>query len=106
MLKWKSHKFTAIENNTSSLTDILAGATGKNRVIKYLAGDIDADIYLRVYRDAEEIVDLECDIPTTAAPLVPMDLPLAAGQLCKAGFHNVSAGSVTPTIAIGYTETD
>ncbi|KKL87217.1 hypothetical protein LCGC14_1936950, partial [marine sediment metagenome] len=39
-----------------------------------------------------------------AAPLLPMDLPLAEGQLCKIGFYNESAGAVTPTIAIGYEE--
>lgn len=105
MLKWKSYKFAAITNNVESLTDILSGMAGKNRVIKYLTGDIDAGIFLRVYRDAEQIVDFECDLITTSAPLLPMDLPLAEGQLCKAGFYNVDAGSVTPTIAIGYEET-
>lgn len=105
MLKWKSYKFAAIANNTESLTDLLAGMSGKNRVIKFVAGDIDSDIYLRLYRDGEQMVDLECDLLTTAAPLLPVDIPLAEGQLCKAGFYNVSAGSVTPTIAIGYEET-
>lgn len=106
MLKWKKYKFAAIENNTESLTDILAGASGKNRVIKYIAGDIDTDIYLRVYRDAEQIVDFDCALQTTAKPLVEMNLPLGDGQLCKAGFYNESAGSVTPTLVIGYEESD
>ena len=105
MLKWKSYKFATIANNVESLTDILAGMAGKNRVIKYLTGDIDSDIYLRVYRDAEQIVDFECDLITTNYPLLPIDLPLAEGQLCKAGFYNSAAGNVTPTIAIGYEET-
>ena len=105
MLKWKKYKFAAIENNTESLTDILAGMSGKNRVIKFLTGDIDSEIYFRVYRDADQIVDFECDLITTSAPLLPMDLPLAEGQQCKAGFYNLAAGSVTPTIAIGYEET-
>jgi len=104
MLKWKNYKFPTISNNVESLTDILAGMSGKNRVIKFLTGDIDSDIYFRVYRDAEQFVDYECDLITTAAPNLPMDLPLAEGQLCKAGFYNLSAGDVTPTIAIGYEE--
>ena len=104
MLKWKSYKFPTISNNVESLTDILAGMSGKSRVIKFLAGDIDSDIYFRVYRDAEQFVDYECDLITTAAPILPMDLPLAEGQLCKAGFYNLAAGDVTPTIAIGYEE--
>lgn len=105
MLKWKKYKFAAIANNTESLTDMLSGLSGKNRVIKFLTGDIDSDIYFRVYRDADQIVDFECDLITVTAPFLPMDLPLAEGQLCKVGFYNLAAGSVTPTIAIGYEET-
>lgn len=105
MLKWKNYKFAAIANNVESLTDILSGMSGKNRVIKFITGDIDSDIFFRIYRDAEQIVDFECDLITTASPLLPMDLPLNEGQLCKAGFYNLAAGSVTPTIAIGYEET-
>lgn len=105
MLKWKKHKFSAIANNVEDTTDILAGMAGKNRVIKYITSDIDDDIYIRVYRDAEQIVDFECNLITAYAPLLPMDLPLSEGQQCKIGFYNESAGSVTPTIAIGYEET-
>jgi len=104
MLKWKKYKFASIANNVESLTDILSGMSGKNRVIKFITCDIDADIYLRVYRDAEQIVDFECDLITTSSPLLPMDLPLPDGSLCKAGFYNEAAGAVTPTIAIGYEE--
>lgn len=106
MLKWKKYKFASISNNVESLTDILAGLSGKNRIVKFITCDIDADIYIRVYRDADQIVDFECNLITTAAPLLPMFLSLAEGQLCKAGFYNESAGAVTPTIAIGYEEAD
>lgn len=105
MLKWKKHKFDAIENTEEPLTDILAGMSGKNRVIKYFAADIDDNIYVRIYRDAEQIVDFPCHLMTTAAPIILCDIPLADGQLCKAGFYNLSAGSVTPTLVIGYEET-
>lgn len=105
MLKWKKYKFDTISNNTESLTDILAGMSGKGRVIKLITSDIDDDIYIRVYRDAEQFVDFECNLITATFPLLPMDLPLVEGQLCKAGFYNESAGDVTPTIAIGYEET-
>lgn len=104
MLKWKSYKFGSIANGVESLTDMLAGMSGKNRVIKFVAGDIDSDINLRLYRDAEQVVDIECDLLTTSAPWLPVDIPIAEGQLLKAGFDNSSAGTVTPTIAIGYEE--
>ena len=104
MLKYKSHKFAAIANNVESLTDMLAGMSGKNRRITSITGDIDSDIYLRVYRDAEQIVNFECDLLTAQSPMLPMDLPLADGQACKVGFYNEAAGSVTPTVTIGYEE--
>ena len=105
MLKWKKYKFAAIGNNVESLNDMLAGAAGKNRVIKWITCSIDSDIYIRVYRDADQFVDFACDLITTSAPFLAMDLPLAEGQMAKIGFYNVSAGSVTPTICIGYEET-
>ena len=104
MLKWKKHKFASIANNVESLTDLLSGMSGKNRVIKFITCTIDADIYIRVYRDADQIVDFACDLITTSAPFLAMDLPLAEGALCKVGFYNEAAGAVTPTIAIGYEE--
>ena len=106
MLKWKKHVFASIADGVESTTDLLAGMSGKNRVIRYVTGDIDADVFLRIYRDAEQMVDIECDLITTGAPLLPVEIPLAEGQLCKAGFLNSSGGAVTPTIAIGYEEAD
>lgn len=110
MLKWKKHKFSDIDNGEEELTDILAGMAAKNRVIKFLTGDIGSavgKIFFRVYRDAEQIVDFDCFHISAESPFVPMDLPLAEGQLCKAGFLNVTEGNdLTPTICIGYEETD
>ena len=106
MLKWKSHKFGSIANNVESLDGILAGMSGKNRRVKFITGDIDSDIFFRAYRDADQFVNFECDLITTGAPLLPVDIPLAEGQQLKVGFYNVAAGAVTPTIAIGYEEAD
>lgn len=104
MLKWKRASVTAL-NNTEELTDILAGMAGKNRVIKFFfEGDRLAATFLRMYRDAEQIVDIECDLLTAQAPMLSVDLPLAEGQLCKAGFYNSSGGPLTRSIAIGYEE--
>lgn len=104
MLKWKSYKFGTIANNTESLNDLLAGQSGKNRVIKFITCDIDSEIFIRAYRDGEQFVDFECDLITSGAPLLPVEIPLAEGQLCKVGFYNLAAGNVTPTISIGYEE--
>ena len=105
MLKWKRASVTALAN-TEELVDILAGLSGKNRVIKFFfEGDRTAATFLRMYRDAEQIVDIECDLLTAQAPMLPVDLPLAEGQLCTAGFYNSTGGTLTRTIAIGYEET-
>lgn len=105
MLKWKTYKFPTIANNIESLTDLLAGFSGKSRKVVFVTCDIDSDIYIRLYRDNEQFVNFECDLITATAPLLPVDIPLADGQLLKAGFYNLSAGNVTPSIAIGYEET-
>lgn len=106
MLKWKKHKFDTISNTEELTTDILAGITGKNRRIKMFTCDIDTNIYVRIYRDAEQCVDFDCGLVTVQHPLIPVDIPLSPGQLCKAGFFNLTAGDVTPTLTIQYEETD
>jgi len=106
MLKWKRHRFASILDGVEDLTDIIAGMSGKNRVIKYITGPQTSLLYFRVYRDAEQIVDFRCNYITSAMPLLPMDLPLAEGQLCKAGFYNNTTGTVSAIdIIIGYEET-
>lgn len=109
MLRWKSFKCDTIVQGESVLKDALAGMSGKNRVIKYLLADANAGVNVRVYRDADEIVDIESTFLTLAtspalALYLMMDLPLAEGQLCKIGFYGLSAGATTPDIAIGYEE--
>lgn len=105
MLKYKKHRFTSIADTIEDLTDILAGMSGKDRRIVSIVSQQTANLYIRVYRDAEQIVDIESDSLTSAAPFLPMDLPLAEGQLCKAGFLNSSGGTLTNLdITIGYTE--
>lgn len=105
MLKWKNFRLATVTAGDETLVDALAGMSGKNRVIKFILADRNADVYLRVYRDAEQIVDLESNLATAYAPMIPMDLPLAEGQLCTVGFYNKAGTCTTPDIAIGYEET-
>ena len=104
MLKWKKFKFADVTVGLELLTDILAGMSGKNRVIKFVASPTTANLWVRVYRDAEQVVDFRCAHLTSLMPMIPMDLPLAEGQLCKAGFYMDTGTATTPTIAIGYEE--
>lgn len=105
MLKWKKFTFPAIQAGDEDLTDILAGMSGKNRVIKYIVAPATANLWVRVYRDAEQIVNFQCSLFSTHLAFLPMDLPLNEGQLCKAGFYYSATSDVTPTIHIGYEET-
>jgi len=109
MLKWKSFKCNTLVQGEEKLEDALAGMSGRGRVIKYLLADANAGVNVRVYKDAEQIVDLESTFLTLAttpalALYLMMDLPLAEGELCKIGFYGLSAGATTPDIAIGYEE--
>lgn len=105
MLKWKKVSVTA-GLNEEKLEPMLAGMSGKNRVIKFLTiEDKVAGEYMRLYRDAEQIVDLESTSITDAYPLLPVDLSLAEGQLCSVGFLNTGS-SQTRMVSIGYEETD
>ena len=106
MLKYKKHVFASILDTVEDLHDMLAGASGKNRRIVSLAGEVDADLYLRVYLDGEQIVDISSFILTATAPFLPMDLPIAEGKLCQVGYYNNTGGTVTTQeIVIGYEET-
>lgn len=106
MLRWKRIRVLAADG-AEEVVDILAGMAGKNRVIKFLA-EVDHRelIRLRVYRDADQIVDYDSDLLTDAAPMIPMDLSLAEGQLCKIGHFNTTGGAKYCTMSIGYTESD
>lgn len=106
MLKWKRIKVLAAAG-VEEVVDVLAGMTGKNRVIKWLA-EVDHRelVQLRVYRDSDQIVDFDSDLLTDSAPMIPMDLSLAEGQLCKVGQYNGTAGAKYCTMAVGYEESD
>lgn len=111
MLKWKSFKIDTFVQGVEELEPALAGMSGKNRVIKYLLADANAGVNIRVYKDANQIVDIESTLLTLAttpnlALYLMMDLPLKEGELCSIGFYGLTGGATTPDIAIGYEETE
>ncbi|GAI68006.1 unnamed protein product [marine sediment metagenome] len=105
MLKWKTVNVAITENDEEVLVDVLAGMTGKNRVIKFFSSPLYTGRSLRVYRDAEQIVDVDVSFFTASYKLLPVDLPLAEGQLCKAGYKDTSDAPATYKLIIGYEET-
>lgn len=107
MLKYKRLKTATLTSGEETIAQILAGMAGKNRRIVSISTAPLAKMYLRVYRDAEQIVDMSSERCTSAAPWAKMDLPLADGQVCNAGFYNDGAASTdAKQITVGYEETE
>lgn len=110
MLKYKRVLVKDLAAGIETITEILSGMAGKNRRIVSIGTEhttlVPTD-YLRVYRDAEQIVDCDLSKLYTENKWLPMDLPLAEGQVCRVGIYG--AGDVgTPQtqieITIGYEE--
>lgn len=103
MLKYKRVNVTGLTAGEEVLADMLSGMAGKNRRIVSICTEAGALDYLRVYRDADQIVDCDCSKLTDERPWLPMDLPLAEGQQCKVGIYRGSA-LTEAEITIGYEE--
>lgn len=104
MLKWKRVSSGTLTLNAEVLVDMLSGMAGKNRVIRKISFAPTQYKYLRVYRDAEQIVDFDSYTLNGEYPVLDMDLPLAEGQQCKVGFYNSSGATTAISIMIGYEE--
>lgn len=104
MLKWQTFAVVKGAAGVETLVDVLAGMSGKNRVIKFIAAPKTQYLYVRLYRGAEQIVNFDTNLFTTGQILLPVDIPLAEGQLCKGGFYSSSLGTATYQLAVGYEE--
>lgn len=103
MLKYKRVSSGDLTAGSETLVDMIAGMAGKNRVIKSISTPPVAGNYLRLYRDAEQIVDCDSELLTTSAPWLPMELALAEGQQVKVGIYCVTTETAVQ-IVIGYEE--
>lgn len=104
MLKWKRVNSGTLTLNAEVLVDMLSGMSGKNRVIKMISFVPTQYKFLRVYRDAEQIVDYDSYTLNGEFPVLPMDLPVNEGQSVKVGFYNSSGSTAAIEIMIGYEE--
>lgn len=102
MLRYKRITTPTLTNGVETLSDLLSATTGKKYRIVSIATAPLAGMYLRVYRDSEQIVDAASTDMTTSMPLLPMDLPVSVGQQVKAGFYNNGAATTAKEITIGY----
>lgn len=102
MLRYKRINTGTLTNGAETIAELLSCPKGRKYRIVSIATAPLANMYLRVYRDAEQVVDVASIDLTTAAPLLPMDLVLDTGQVCKAGFFNNGAATTAKEITIGY----
>jgi hypothetical protein len=102
MLRYKRITTGTLTSGVETIAEILSCPKGKKYRIVSISTAPLALMYLRVYRDAEQIVDCASLDLTTAQPLLPMDLSLDTGQVCKAGFYNNGAVTTAKEITIGY----
>ena len=102
MLRYKRITTPTLTNGAETIVEILSCPKGKKYRIVSIATAPLALMFLRVYRDAEQIADVASTDMTTSMPLLPMDLPLDVGQVVKAGFFNNGAATTAKQITIGY----
>jgi len=102
MLKYKRLRTATLTDGVETLATILSGAKNKVYRIAGITTDPLADMWIRLYKNAEQIVDLQSIACTTGVPLLPMDLPVEVGDVIQVGFYNNGAATTAKDIAISY----
>ncbi len=102
MLKYKRIRTATLVDGAETLATIIAGLKNKTYRIVSLATDPLAEHWLRLYRNGEQIVDVQSIACTAAAPLLPMDVPVEVGDDIKVGIYNNGVSTSPKDIAIGY----
>lgn len=109
MLKYKRKNVTGCVAAIETLVSMISGSSGKNRRVISIGTEYKATCptdYLRVYRDADQIVDCDLSKLWNENRWLPMDIPLAEGQECLVGVYGeVLAADHDIEITIGYEET-
>ena len=102
MLRYKRINTGTLTDGAETIKELLSCPKGRRYKIVTISTAPLANMYLRVYRNAEQIVDCASTDMTTAAPLLPMDASLDVGDVIKAGFYNNGASTSAKEITIGY----
>lgn len=103
MLRYKRIETPTLTAGKEVIAEILSCGTGRRYKIVSIHVDPLAGMFLRVYKQAEQVVDIDSIAMTSASPLLPMDLSLGVGEVCKAGFYNNTGGNTAARqITVGY----
>jgi vacuolar-type H+-ATPase subunit B/Vma2 len=104
MLRYKRITTAILTDGIETIAEILSCPKGRKYRIVSISSAPLANMYLRVYKSAEQIVDAASIVMTTAAPILPMDIRMDVGDVIKAGFYNNGAATTAKEITIGYTD--
>lgn len=102
MLKYKRLRTATLTDGAETLATILSGVKNKAYNIVGITTDPLADMWLRLYKNAEQIVDVQSIACTTAIPLLPMSLKVDVGDVIQIGFYNNGAATTAKDVAIAY----
>ena len=104
MLKYKRLRTATLTDGAETLATILSGA--KNRVYRIVGITTDplANMWLRLYKNADQIVDVQSIACTAAKPVLAMDLPIDVGDVIAIGFYNNGAVATAKDVAVVYEE--
>lgn len=102
MLRYKRITTATLTDGTETIAELLSCPKGKRYKIVSISSAPLANMYLRVYKNAEQIVDAASIAMTTAKPFLDMDVTLDVGDVIKTGFYNNGAATTAKEITIGY----
>jgi len=102
MLRYKRITTATLTDGAETIAEILSCQKGRKYKIVSISSAPLADMYLRVYKNAEQVVDAASIAMTTAAPFLKMDVDLDVGDVLKAGFYNNGAATTAKQVTIGY----
>jgi len=102
MLKYKRLRTATLTDGAETLATILAGLKNKTYRLVGLTTDPLANMWIRLYRNGEQVVDVQSIACTSGNPVLPMDVPVEVGDDIKVGFYNNGAATTAKDIAISY----
>ncbi len=102
MLKYKRLRTATLTDGAETIANILSGVKNKAYKIVGITTDPLANQWLRVYKNAEQVVDIQSIACTSANPMLAMSLDVETGDEIKVGFYNNGAATTAKDIAIAY----
>lgn len=102
MLKYKRLRTATLTDGVETIANILSGPKGKAYRITGITTDPLANMWLRLYKNAEQIVDIQSTACTSASPILPMNINVDVGDEIRAGFYNNGAATTAKDVAIAY----